>query len=208
VMIVDEDVAVATTTDNVVLHAEEEVPLPHQEPMALERNGLVMTTQSAKEKSKVCSKTLPKRSRTILTSYSAQPDSFCWRRHVSFGSNPSLSVLTNFFRSSEQELRNIFDRFGKVQTCIVNKDKRHAFVKMISRADAVTAKEAMEKNRSPDSQLRVRSVIVFFCSITYMLIFNRHDGALDLAHAIAVTTKLASASFPSASLLMRTESGC
>ncbi|KAH6670761.1 hypothetical protein B0J14DRAFT_702795 [Halenospora varia] len=56
----------------------------------------------------------------------------------------------------EQELRNIFEVYGRVQTCIVNKEKRHAFVKMISRADAVTAKESMEKNRAPDSQLRTR----------------------------------------------------
>jgi protein NRD1 len=62
-------------------------------------------------------------------------------------------------RSSEQELRALFNRFGKVQTCIVNKDKRHAFVKMVSRKDAVNAKDAMESNRTPDSQLRVRSVI-------------------------------------------------
>jgi protein NRD1 len=62
---------------------------------------------------------------------------------------------------SEQELRNIFDRYGKVQTCIVNKDKRHAFVKMISRKDAVSAKDAMEKNRTPDSALRVRSTMHF-----------------------------------------------
>ena len=62
-------------------------------------------------------------------------------------------------RSSEQELRALFNRFGKVQTCIVNKDKRHAFVKMVSRKDAVNAKDAMESNRTPDSQLRVRLVI-------------------------------------------------
>lgn len=55
----------------------------------------------------------------------------------------------------ESELRNIFSNFGQVQTCIVNKDKRHAFVKMISRADALRAKDEMEKNRLPDSQLRV-----------------------------------------------------
>lgn len=52
---------------------------------------------------------------------------------------------------SESELRAIFDRFGKVQTCIVNKDKRHAFVKMVSRQDAETAKAAMEKNHSAGS---------------------------------------------------------
>jgi len=66
----------------------------------------------------------------------------------------------DIFRSSEHELRSLFDRFGKVQTCIVNKDKRHAFVKMVSRKDAVAAKDAMESNRTADSQLRVRSVIL------------------------------------------------
>ncbi|KAG9241286.1 hypothetical protein BJ878DRAFT_521489 [Calycina marina] len=56
----------------------------------------------------------------------------------------------------EYELRRIFEPFGRVQTCIVNKDKRHAFVKMFTRADAVTARDGMEKNRNSDSQLRTR----------------------------------------------------
>lgn len=56
----------------------------------------------------------------------------------------------------EIELRNIFNRFGAVQTCIVNKEKRHAFVKMYTRKDAISAKEAMEDGRSPDAQLRTR----------------------------------------------------
>ncbi|ORY64051.1 uncharacterized protein BCR38DRAFT_205502 [Pseudomassariella vexata] len=51
----------------------------------------------------------------------------------------------------ESELRNMFGQHGQVQTCIVNKDKRHAFVKMINRRDAVAAKEAME-----NSQFRTR----------------------------------------------------
>ncbi|KAI1781059.1 hypothetical protein F4818DRAFT_397671 [Hypoxylon cercidicola] len=46
----------------------------------------------------------------------------------------------------ESELRAAFNRHGQVQTCIVNKDKRHAFVKMITRRDAVQAKEAMENS--------------------------------------------------------------
>ncbi|KAI1447447.1 hypothetical protein F5Y02DRAFT_415997 [Annulohypoxylon stygium] len=46
----------------------------------------------------------------------------------------------------EGELRSAFNRHGQVQTCIVNKDKRHAFVKMITRRDAVNAKEAMENS--------------------------------------------------------------
>lgn len=56
---------------------------------------------------------------------------------------------------SEYELKNIFSRYGTVQTCIVNKEKRHAFVKMVTRDDALHAKENMEKGRTPDSQLRV-----------------------------------------------------
>lgn len=54
------------------------------------------------------------------------------------------------------ELREIFSRFGQVQTCIVNKDKRHAFVKMYYRKDAERAKAGMEEARSQDFQLRVR----------------------------------------------------
>ncbi|KAI0378437.1 hypothetical protein F5Y04DRAFT_262053 [Hypomontagnella monticulosa] len=46
----------------------------------------------------------------------------------------------------ESELRSVFNRHGQVQTCIVNKDKRHAFVKMVTRRDAVNAKEAMENS--------------------------------------------------------------
>lgn len=42
-----------------------------------------------------------------------------------------------------------------MQTCIVNVDKRHAFVKMISRTDAMAAKDGMERYRSAEMQLRV-----------------------------------------------------
>ena len=60
--------------------------------------------------------------------------------------------------SSEEDLRAIFSTFGRVQTCIVNVDKRHAFVKMVTRQDAMAAKEGMEHYKSPEMQLRVRSV--------------------------------------------------
>jgi protein NRD1 len=74
------------------------------------------------------------------------------------------SSLANFSRCSEQELRTSFNRYGTVQTCIVNKDKRHAFVKMLSRKDAMNAREAMEKNRTPDSQLRVSSINILLAN--------------------------------------------
>ncbi|CAK7217014.1 hypothetical protein SBRCBS47491_003018 [Sporothrix bragantina] len=57
----------------------------------------------------------------------------------------------------ESELRGIFTRFGDVQTCIVNKEKRHAFVKMYTRADAEAAKNGMEHTRgTDDTGLRTR----------------------------------------------------
>jgi len=46
---------------------------------------------------------------------------------------------------SEAELRAILSRFGKVQTCITNTEKRHAFVKLSSRADAVAVKKGMDE---------------------------------------------------------------
>lgn len=58
-------------------------------------------------------------------------------------------------RSSEAHLRSLFNRFGLVQTCIVNTDKRHAFIKMITRNDAINARDGMESYRTGEMQLRV-----------------------------------------------------
>ncbi|KAH6848379.1 hypothetical protein B0I37DRAFT_163192 [Chaetomium sp. MPI-CAGE-AT-0009] len=68
----------------------------------------------------------------------------------------SRTLFVGGVTCSESELRGIFSRFGQVQTCIVNKDKRHAFVKMFFRKDAERAKTAMEDMRSQDFQLRTR----------------------------------------------------
>ena len=90
-----------------------------------------------------------------LTS-SLESNAFCRRGHVSLRSSASFhNTILTFFRSSEDRLRSIFDKFGTVQTCIVNVDKRHAFVKMLTRDDAVRAKEGMERYRSQEMQLRV-----------------------------------------------------
>lgn len=84
-----------------------------------------------------------------------------WIEHDPSLPNGCIKVLSRTLfvggvNCSENELRNIFNGFGTVQTCIVNKEKRHAFVKMYSRKDAVNAKEAMDQGRSPDAQLRTR----------------------------------------------------
>jgi protein NRD1 len=59
---------------------------------------------------------------------------------------------------TEGEIRAIFSRFGQVQTCIVNLEKRHAFVKMMSRPDAVAAKEGMDNLQDPTAQSKARQV--------------------------------------------------
>lgn len=55
-----------------------------------------------------------------------------------------------------------------MQTCIVNVDKRHAFVKMLSRTDAMTAKEGMERYKSAEMQLRVSPLLHSFHSRTFL----------------------------------------
>lgn len=59
---------------------------------------------------------------------------------------------------TEGEIRAIFSRFGQVQTCIVNLEKRHAFVKMMTRPDAVAAKEGMDSLQDPTAQSKARQV--------------------------------------------------
>ncbi|KAL2845789.1 hypothetical protein BJX68DRAFT_241620 [Aspergillus pseudodeflectus] len=68
----------------------------------------------------------------------------------------SRTLFVGGVTSSEAHLRSLFARFGIVQTCIVNIDKRHAFIKMISRGDAVSARDGMESYKSGDMQLRTR----------------------------------------------------
>ncbi|KAF5550621.1 Rpb7-binding seb1 [Fusarium napiforme] len=68
----------------------------------------------------------------------------------------SRTLFVGGVTCSESELRGIFGRFGTVQTCIVNKDKRHAFVKMLSRQDAVNAKQGTEDSRNLEVPLRTR----------------------------------------------------
>ncbi|KAH0256466.1 hypothetical protein KCU71_g21898, partial [Aureobasidium melanogenum] len=68
----------------------------------------------------------------------------------------SRTLFVGGANGNEAELRAIFGRFGPVQTCIANEDKRHAFVKMCNRQDAVNAKAAMETTRDPDILSKAR----------------------------------------------------
>ncbi|KAI5265631.1 hypothetical protein E4T47_08478 [Aureobasidium subglaciale] len=68
----------------------------------------------------------------------------------------SRTLFVGGANGNEAELRAIFGRYGPVQTCIANEDKRHAFVKMCNRQDAVAAKTAMETTRDPDVLAKAR----------------------------------------------------
>lgn len=90
----------------------------------------------------------------LLIFDSLEPNALRWRGHVSRLASVYFYLLT-LKRSSEAHLRSLFNRFGLVQTCIVNVDKRHAFIKMINRTDAVNARDGMESYRTGEMQLRV-----------------------------------------------------
>ncbi|KAL1601600.1 hypothetical protein SLS60_006515 [Paraconiothyrium brasiliense] len=57
---------------------------------------------------------------------------------------------------TESDIRSIFSQFGKVQSCIVNQDKRHAFVKMLTRPDALAAKAGMDSTQDPNALSKAR----------------------------------------------------
>ncbi|KAJ5117802.1 hypothetical protein N7448_011434 [Penicillium atrosanguineum] len=68
----------------------------------------------------------------------------------------SRTLFVGGVTSTESQLRNLFSKLGKVQTCIVNRDKRHAFIKMTSRQGAVSARDGMASCRTGDMQLCTR----------------------------------------------------
>ncbi|KAI9689435.1 MAG: hypothetical protein M1822_010086 [Bathelium mastoideum] len=68
----------------------------------------------------------------------------------------SRTLFVGGAAGTESELRSIFSQFGQVQTCIVNLDKRHAFVKMANRKDAVAARAGMESTDDPNVRNKAR----------------------------------------------------
>ena len=64
----------------------------------------------------------------------------------------SRTLFVGGANGSQQEIQQLFERFGKVQTCIANRDKRHAFVKMTTRSHALNAKAGMERLQSTNDR--------------------------------------------------------
>ncbi|KAH8631805.1 hypothetical protein IG631_13488 [Alternaria alternata] len=91
---------------------------------------------------------------------------------------------------TEGEIRSIFARFGRVQTCIVNQDKRHAFVKMLTRPDAVAAKQGMDTLQDPAAQSKARqpargdslSTRVFLAFVLYEYVVSIIGTAVKHIH--------------------------
>ncbi|KAM7206244.1 Rpb7-binding protein seb1 [Rhypophila sp. PSN 637] len=91
-------------------------------------------------------------------------DAYTQEKWVEFDPNLPSGCIKVYSRTlfvggvtcSEEELNSIFGQFGEVQSTIVHKEKRHAFVKMFFRKDAEAAKAAMEGNRNTGLQLRTR----------------------------------------------------
>lgn len=104
----------------------------------------------------------------------------------------SRTLFVGGVTSSEAHLRSLFAKFGIVQTCIVNVDKRHAFVKMINRKDAEQARNGMEEYRDGNTQLRVRIIPAL---LTLLLMRFRRSGVLASAHETAAIIKQVSVSF-------------
>lgn len=89
------------------------------------------------------------------------PRNIQWDKNMNRGSIKVLSrtLFVGGVTSSEAHLRGLFEKFGLVQTCIVNVDKRHAFVKMLTRKDAEKARVGMEDFRDGSTQLRVSNLL-------------------------------------------------
>ena len=52
----------------------------------------------------------------------------------------------------------------------MNHEKRHAFVKMVNRHDALAAKEGMEKSQDPDISAKARQVSITNPSVANQLL--------------------------------------
>ena len=75
---------------------------------------------------------------------------------------------------------NFMARFAQVQSCIVNHDKRHAFLKLITHQDAIAAKTAVEQLPEPEYRAMFERVsLTFSFLLTMELTMSRSIGLSD-----------------------------
>ena len=67
----------------------------------------------------------------------------------------SRTLFVGGVTCSQSEMQDIFSQVGPVQSVIINKEKRHAFVKMLTRELAVEAKRVMGEYKAGGLALRV-----------------------------------------------------
>jgi protein NRD1 len=89
------------------------------------------------------------------------------RDHIAFASR---TLFVSGARRTQGQLRRIFNRFGKVKTCILNKDKGCAFVKMLTRPDAVAAKQAWDSLKDPAALFKARRVRILFHDASFPIL--------------------------------------
>ena len=97
----------------------------------------------------------------------------------------------NLSSCSQSEIQDVFSQVGPVQSVIINKEKRHAFVKMLTRDYAVEAKRAMSEYKAGGLALRVSTSLP--TSLERPTNRCRHAGVLASAPETAATTSTASA---------------
>ena len=64
----------------------------------------------------------------------------------------NVELIGHSGSANEDQLMDYIARYARVQSCIVNHDKRHAFLKLISHQDAINAKQAIDSR--PEAEYR------------------------------------------------------
>jgi hypothetical protein len=89
---------------------------------------------------------------SLLGQYSAALCSLAASGEFLSSSVPAHLLIANSGGADESQLMEYIGRFARVQSCIVNHDKRHAFLKLNSHQDAINVKAAVDQR--PEAEYR------------------------------------------------------